>query len=593
MGGERKLDIIKRILRMLRPHTKLLVLGVLCLLCASATRLIMPIYSGELVDDVVKGGHIEKLVPLCGAIMGLTVLRGVTTYIRGLSMEKASQNFVYDLRTGLYHHLSEMPYEFYDKNYVGEIMSRMTGDIEGLRELVSGGFVQIIENSIWFFGSLFFMFFINWKLALVMLAMAPVTALIAYGFQKRIRPAFRTVREQNAVLSTKAQENISGVRVVKAFAREEYEKEAFAKENRKQRDLILRTTYIWSDWVPFLDLIGSLYTPLLLGVGAVLLSKNQITLGDLVTFTGYIWMIANPMRMLGNMINMITQAITSGEKLFYYSDLQPAIKDKEKTRFPEKFTGHVTFDHVTFAYGDHDILKDVSFDVPAGKTFAVMGATGSGKTSVVNLLARFYECRKGRVMIDGVDVKDMPLKKLRDRIGFIMQETFLFSETLENNIRFGRPKANKEQVERAAKAAQALEFIHEIPKGYDTIVGERGLGLSGGQKQRIALARALCYDPTILILDDATSAVDMETEFAIQKELETAMKGRTTFIIAHRISSVKNADEIIVLKDGEIAERGNHNTLLEKKGLYYQMYLDQYRDFEQMKKMDAQGGEAL
>ena len=507
-------------------------------------------------------------------------MRAVCNYIRGVSFEKLSQNYVYDLRTSLYRHLSEMSYSFYDKNYIGEIMSRMTGDIEGIRNLLAGGVVQICENAIWFFGSLILLFFINWRLALVMVLIAPIVAVIALKFHSKIHVAFKDVREQNAVLSTKTQENISGVRVVKAFAQEEHEKQAFSVENRKQLRLLLKTTFIWSDYVPLLDFLGAFCTPLLLGIGGAMVIGGSMSLGDLVAFTGYIWMITDPMRILGNLINMLTQAITSAEKLFYYEDLGAEIRDKDQTEFPKPFRGHVRFDHVTFGYGDETVLRDLCLDVPAGTTCAIMGATGTGKTSIVNLLGRYYECREGHVLIDGIDVKDMPLKSLRDRIGYVMQETFLFSETIENNIRFGRPNAEFPVVESAAAAAQAAEFIAEMPQGYDTVVGERGLGLSGGQKQRVAIARALAYDPTILVLDDSTSAVDMETEHEIQMHLKKELRDRTTFIIAHRISSVKNADQIIVLKDGSVFERGTHDELLAKKGLYYEMYQDQYRDFE-------------
>ena len=574
------METIKRICRMCKPHAKYFWIGFVCLILADLTRLIAPLISGWMVDDVIKGGLTEKLWPLCWSLLGLTLLRAASNYIRGVTFEKMSQNFVYDLRTGLYRHLSKMSYKFYDKNYIGEIMSRMTGDIEGLRNLLAGGVLQIVDNVLWFFGSMIFLFFINWKLALVMVLIAPVVAVIAIKFRKKIRVAFRDVREQNAVLSTKTQENISGVRVVKAFAQEEHEKAAFDVENRKQLQMFLRTTYIWSDYVPVLDFLGNFCTPLLLGIGGAMVIGGSMTLGDLVAFTGYIWMITGPMRMLGNLINMLTNAITSAEKLFYYQDLGADIKDVDTPKFPEEFKGHVKFDHVTFGYGDETVLYDLNIDVPAGSTCAIMGATGTGKTSIINMLARFYECKKGAVTIDGIDVKQMPLLNLRDRIGYINQETFLFSESIENNIRFGRPDAPFDKVKAAAIAAQADGFIMDMPEKYDTIVGERGVGLSGGQKQRIAIARALLYDPTILILDDSTSAVDMETEHEIQKHLRTAMKDRTTFIIAHRISSVKNADQIIVLDGCTVAERGTHDELLAKKGLYYNMYQDQYRDFE-------------
>jgi len=305
---------------------------------------------------------------------------------------------------------------------------------------------------------------------------------------------------------------------------------------------------------------------------------------------GYVWLIINPMRALSGIINMVVQAITSAEKLFYYQDFGSAIREKDDAREPAKFDGHVEFDHVTFSYGGEDILTDITFEAKPGQTVAVMGATGAGKSTLVSLIGRFYDVKDGSVRVDGVDVRDQKLKALRSHLGYVMQETFLFSDTLTDNIRFGRPDADQDRVVRAAQVAQAREFIDHMPQGYETVVGERGMGLSGGQKQRVAIARAVLVDPSILIMDDSTSAVDMETEYLIQQELKEVLKNRTTFIIAHRISSVKNADQILVLDKGRIAERGTHKELLEKKGIYYGMVQDQYKDFDQMIRRKA--GEA-
>ena len=327
--------------------------------------------------------------------------------------------------------------------------------------------------------------------------------------------------------------------------------------------------------MPMMDLLGALCTPVTLLGGAYLVMHNQMDIGTLVGVTGYIWMLVNPMRQLSGIINMVAQAITSAEKLFYYVDFGSAIREPENARQPEAYEGHVVFDHVNFSYGDHPVLRDITFEAKPGQTIAVMGATGAGKSTLITLLGRFYDIQSGRILIDGVDVREHSLKPLRRRIGYVMQDTFLFSDTIADNIRFGQPDADMERVRRSAKVAQAQEFIEHMPEGYDTVVGERGLGLSGGQKQRTAIARAVLIDPKILVLDDATSAVDMETEYLIQQELKQVLRNRTTFIIAHRISSVKNADLILVLDDGAIAERGTHKELMAQGGIYYQMVMDQ------------------
>ena len=569
------METIKRIGGLIRPYRRKIILALSLQLLVIFSRLVSPYVTKAVVNDVITARHTELLYPLCGVILGLTLIRGLSNYFRSMIFERTSQNAIWDLRTGLYAHLEELPYQFYDKHRVGEIMSRMTGDIEGLRNLFAGGIVTIFDNALLFFGALVFMMTMSWQVTLMILAMTPLIFIMAWRFKKKIRPAFRDIREQNAVLNTRTQENLAGMHVVKAFAQEAYEEETFGKENRKQLDLQLKATWIWSNFVPFMDLLGSLCTPIALVGSAILVTTGQMDIGTMVGVTGYIWMLVNPMRALPNIINMVAQAITSAEKLFYYVDFGAAIKEPANARTPEKYEGHVVFDHVNFTYGDHPILKDITFEAKPGQTIAVMGATGSGKSTLITLLGRFYDIQSGSIRIDGIDVREQSLKPLRRQIGYVMQETFLFSDTIADNIRFGSPDADMDAVKRSAHVAQATEFIDHMPDGYETVVGERGLGLSGGQKQRTAIARAVLVDPKILVLDDATSAVDMETEYLIQQELKEVLKNRTTFVIAHRISSVKNADLILVLDDGAIAERGTHKELMAQGGIYYQMVMDQ------------------
>lgn len=575
------MDTIKRLFGLMKPYRLHIAVAMILQLMVIASRMIAPLIQKAIVNDVIPNpSELGRLTPLCIGLMALVITRAVCTYARGLTLERVSQNVVFDLRTGLYRHMQELPYQFYDKHFIGEIMSRMTGDIEGIRNLIAGGLVSVFDNLLNFVGALIFLSFLSWELMLSLLIFAPIIAVTAWKFRAKIHPVFREVREQNAVLNTRTTENLAGVRVVKAFAREPFEMEHFIAENRKLLKLNLKSVWIWSDFVPLMELLSGLCTPVMLIVGTILVLNDRMDIGTLVAVNGYVWLITDPMRQLANLVNMVTNAVTSAEKLFYYVDFGSAVKEKPEAIAPAAYKGRVEFDHVNFSYGDHDVLHDITFTAEPGQTVAVMGATGSGKSTLTLLLGRFYDVRTGSVKIDGIDVRDQKLRELRKHIGYVPQETFLFSDSLAENIRFGRPNADFSKIEEAADVAQATEFVGAMPEGYDTIVGERGMGLSGGQKQRTAIARAVLTDPSILVMDDSTSAVDMETEYVIQQKLKKVLAGRTTFIIAHRISSVKNADQILVMDNGTIAERGTHKELLEKHGIYWQMVQDQYRDLD-------------
>jgi ATP-binding cassette subfamily B multidrug efflux pump len=574
------LHIIKRILGYLGRYKGKFIAAIALLIMFIALNMVSPYISKLMVDEVIRGGDRRLFIVLLFAILIVAAIRGIVQYLRGYFLESVSQSLLYDLRNEMFTHLQGQSFTYFDDNRVGELMSRMTGDLEGIRAFIAGGVPVLLENFIYFIGTSIVLFSMNTRLALVSLAVSPFVAWLALRFDNRIRPVFSEIREQQAALNTATQENITGVRVVKAFAREDYEIEKFEKENRLNLEKNVKSAYIWAKYFPVMDFISGFCSVAVLWYGGRMVAQGVITLGTLVAFNSYLWMLIMPMRMLGWVINIMERAVTSGQRVFEILDTGSIITEKENPYQSETVQGHVTFENVSLHYKDQRALVDISLDVPAGNTIAIMGTTGAGKTTIINALNRFYDVSRGRVLVDGVDVRDWKLNALRENIGIVMQDVFLFSATIEENIMYGNPNATREEVIRAAKIADAHDFIMEMPQGYETIVGERGTGLSGGQKQRIAIARAIIKNPKILIMDDCTSAVDMETEFKIQQALKGIMEGRTTFIVAHRISSVKDADEIILLDEGRIIERGTHQQLLNRKGEYYNIYSQQYKDFK-------------
>lgn len=558
------------------------------IVCAIAV--VNPQIAGIVVDDVIKGGEYDKL-PLMMIIMVVTtLLRTVLKYWYLIIFEKSSQGMLYTLRDYVYKKLLAQDFGFYNKNRTGDLMSRMTGDMDAVRHFVAYVIYGSYENALLFIIALIMIFIADFRLALCMIAVMPFTIFTTYKQLKEVKPAFHNIRKHFSTLNTFVQENVSGNRVVKAFAKEDYEIEKFNRENDGYRDAEINATNIWKKYVPVFDILANSLTIILYLVGGIMVIKGEMTIGTLVTVSGYLWMLNNPLRQAGWLANDYQRFVTSVEKIYATAIVEPRIFNKDNSIVKEKLDGEIEFSNVSYRTGGEMILEDINIHIKPGETVGIIGATGSGKTTLMNLLNRFYDVTTGSIKIDGVNIKDYNLQSMRSNIGLAMQDVFLFSDTIEGNIAYGRPDCSFEEVVEAAKIADAHNFIVRMTDGYDTIVGERGVGLSGGQKQRISLARALLKDPTILILDDTTSAVDMETESQIQKELKNLDGNRTIFIIAHRISSIKAADQILVLDNGRIIETGKHEELLDKKGYYYTVFHHQYGDFDQIMEVAKKEG---
>jgi len=573
------LDTFKRLKQFYWPYRKNFYWSLFFLLFVTAITVVYPIVLQLTIDEVVLKDR-YSLIPFIAIAFFIAMgIKSVATFLQQYLGDLFGITSVYSLRDVLYEKLQVLSFKYYDNAKTGDIMSRLTADVEGFRFFLSFGFAELIRIFLLILFSLIVMFFYSVPLTLVTMAAMPLLAVVVFSFDRKVHPAFRGIRKSFGRLNTRVQENVSGMNTVKSLSREDYEIERFSSSNNDYRQNYLDTSKIWAKYFPLMEFIGNIAAISLLAYGGYLVINEELALGELVAFFSLVWYILGPLMNLGFVVNMFSQAKASGERLIEILDAEEDIVESEDA-IQESIKGHVTFNDVTLQYTEDDdaALRNVTFDAPAGKIVGLIGSTGSGKTSITQLITRFYEPAKGEVLIDGHPVEDYDLKALRTSIGFVLQEAFLFSTTIRENIAYGQPNISDEEVIAAAKRAQAHDFIMGMPKGYDTMLGERGMGLSGGQKQRIAIARALCINPQILVLDDATSAVDMETEFAIQKALREVMKDRTSFIIAHRISSLQHADEILVLDDGYVVERGTHEQLLKENGIYRRIYDIQYQD---------------
>jgi len=553
----------------------------ICLVCASLS-LVNPYVTGLLVGAIQDGTWRDVIFRYIYLLIGVTLFRTALRYCMLLIFESTSQRITLHLRQDIYAWVHRQNYGFFDTNRVGDIMARMTGDLEAVRIFTSFDIYSVFENTIIFVAAIIMMFTISWQLTLIMLAVTPVIAISAIRQSKEVKPAFFKIREQFSRLNSVCEENIGGNRVVKAFTKEDYEIEKFSAENQKYYDAQVSTADIWRKYLPILDFCSNVLSVFLLLGGGILVIIGKLQLWQMVTINGYLWAVTNPLRMSGFLLNDIQNFFASLDKVTAMLRKRIYIFSPDNAAHSGRLGGAVEFKDVSFGYDRHNpkslVLKNISFTAPAGSTIGIVGATGSGKTTLVNLIGRYYDVMGGEVLVDGVNVKDYDLKDLRAGIAAAAQDVFLFSDTVEGNLAYGVPDAPMEELTDAAVTADADGFIRELENGYDTIVGERGVGLSGGQKQRLSLARALAVNPSVLILDDTTSAVDMETEHGIQLALKK-YRDRTTFIIAHRISSVKPADQILVLDNGEIIERGTHDELVAAGGYYYGLFISQYGEY--------------
>ncbi len=574
-----------RICRYISKNWPLFLVSIACMFAGTIVSVQIPLLTRDAIDDVItplaQGLDVElgqgMLFVLIFKIVGFTVVVGLFSFIRRYSSTYFSQKVVYDIRNDVFVSLQNQSFAFYDKTHTGQLLTKVTTDMDRIRRFLGFQLAFLMTSIILLVVALFTMFSINIMLTLLLLPIMPCIFAVFYLFGKKIRPVFAEIREQYGSLTSVLHETITGIRVVRAFAQEDFERKKFTSKNDKYFEKVLTSARIRAFYIPLVGFLLGLGIITIFGYGGFEVIRGTLTIGDLVAFNAYLAMLAMPMRFFGMFISGFHQTMVAGNRIFEVMDAERQIREKPDAVVLPKLNGHVKFENVSFSYEKRrSILKSITFNVKPGETVALLGATGSGKSTIIRLIPRFYDVSSGKITVDNFDIRDVKLESLRNQIGIVAQETFLFSMTLKENIAYGKPEAKMNEIVAAAKAARAHGFISALPDDYDSIPGERGVTLSVGQRQRVAIARALLMNSRILILDDSTSSVDVETEYEIQQALRALLKGRTAFVITQRVSTIRHADKIVVLEKGEIAEEGTHETLMAKKGVYYQIYQTLY-----------------
>ena len=584
------MNSLKRMIPFIRPYRWIAFWLVITVILPAAMELIVPRALRYIIDQGITPGQLDVILRGSGIMLVTALLGSLATLGQGICRAQLSQGLAYDMRNRLFAHIQTFSFANLDKMQTGQLMTRLTSDVDMVRGFVSHGLALFLRATLMVVGSLIFLIATDWKLSIIMMVLLPLAALLIGGVMWLARPLFTVVQEKLSALNTSVQENLAGVQVVKAFVREPFEIKAFQNHNRSFMQENIKVGRLMATAMPVLTILTNLGIVAVVWFGGLDVTGGKLTLGELVAFNNYLMIGMAPLMMLGNILTMVSRADASAQRFWEVLDTKPAISVVPNPHQVATMQGQVIFEGVSFHYdgdgpvngigssihqGGRNVLDEISFNVQPGQRIALLGATGSGKSTLVNLIPRFYDVEKGRIRIDGVDVRDWDPESLRKKIGVVLQQTTLFSGTIRENIAYGRPGATLDEAVAAAKAAQAHDFILAMPQGYDSQVEERGANLSGGQKQRIAIARALLVSPGILILDDSTSAVDMETEAKIQAALNDLMARSTTFMVAQRVSSVLNADQIFVLDHGQIAAQGTHRELLESSPIYREIYQSQ------------------
>lgn len=572
---------MKRILKYLFKEKILLAVGTVSMIFIILIDQVTPILQKIIVDRGILDKEYSIIIPILLIFLVVTLLKAILGYVKEFLYDYISAKVHYNIRTELFSHIQSFEFNYFDKTNTGELMSRIGEDIENIWQTISFGLRMFVENILYFTFSTIILFYLNWKLTLICLLILSPIGLLAYKLENKLNEGYEEISDKTAEINTRAQENISGVRLVKAFSRENYEIKRFFSLNKDYYKLNISQANAISKIFPSIEFLTNITLIVMIIIGGYFVLINEITLGTLIAFSGYIWNLIWPMRQTGWLMDILSKNKASTMKINNIFDRFTNINSESGLDIKD-IKGDIEFKNVSFKYDDDIVLKNINLKIKSGSTVAIMGQTGSGKTTLLSLIGRYYDTTSGEVRVDGIDVKEINLNTLRNNMAVVQQDTFLFSETVENNLKFGNIDASIDEVKEGAAKSCALEFIEEFDQGFDTEIGERGVGLSGGQKQRISIGRAIIRNAPILILDDSTSALDMETEHKLLKNLNDIKKDKTTILVAHRISAVKNADLIVFMKNGEIAEMGTHDELINRRSNYYNVYKEQFKDFSSM-----------